>query len=404
MCCSFCMERITEGRQRVIEGVLADMRTSLVQEIESHLKEAGLNRTQLANQLGVTKGYVSQLLNGKASQSIDQLVSIVISLGKLPQLSIIDSPVKNYHPPQPAASLVQEKEGDYGTPPFLRGLKLDHLQNLPVVQETLKLKRQIDALRPISESRVSQLLQKFRYAWNFNSNAIEGNQLTFGETLMLIRQGLTAKGKPLKDHLDVEGHEKAVDVILALVKEGRPLTQNNVRQLHATLLVKSYRQASLNEDNKYVFRTINVGAYKTKPNHVLTVGGNIHHYADPAEVPARVGDLLDWYGREEKREQLSPLLTATIFHHEFVAIHPFDDGNGRMGRILMNYTLLKKGYPPIVIPQKERQTYYRALQMGDQGDFQPLVEFLGKHLLISLKVQHSGASGERIYPYQWDES
>ncbi|MTB52261.1 helix-turn-helix domain-containing protein [Lewinella sp. W8] len=398
------MEPPVQAGQSISNEFLKDLKIDLLEEIKGQMREADLNRTQLAKQLGVSKGYVSQLLNGKSSQSLDQLVSIVVTLGKYPQLSLVSSPAREYAPSSSQASLVADQEQKYGLPPFLPDSNLPLLQELPVVREVVALKQQIDDLRPIPEHRAKQLLQKFRYAWNFTSNAIEGNQLTYGETLMLIRQGLTAKGKPLKDHLDVEGHEKAVDMVLSMIKEDRPLTQHTVRQLHQVLLVKSYQQRFLNEDNKYVFRTINIGVYKRQPNHVVTAAGSIHYYADPAEVPARMRGLLDWYARVKDEGKLSPLVIAAILHHELVAIHPFDDGNGRMGRILMNYALMSTGYPPIVIPLKEREAYYRALTVADQGNFQPLLDYLGKHLLISLHVQRSAARGERIYPYQWDES
>ena len=391
--------------QQVADSLLDQMHGALIVEVEEYLREEGINRTEFAQQLGVSKGYVSQFLNGTGRYSLRKLVAVSMAIRRYPHIVFTEAHRKrHYAMPEATGMLVQENEQAYGQPGFLRGIDLHELQTYDLLQELTGTKKSIDVLRPLSEQRAAQLLQKFRYAWNFNSNAIEGNQLTYGETITLIRQGLTAKGKPLKDHLDVQGHEAAVDMMLELIQGKRPLTQNDIRQLHQLLLKDNYQSASLGPDGQYVFRTINVGTYKKQPNHVRTADGSVHYYADPIEVPARVADLLTWYDSVKNSDQLHPLVVAAIFHHEFVAIHPFDDGNGRMGRILMNYTLMRRGYPPIVVPLKKRKEYYNVLNRADLGDHLPLLEYLGQNLEISLKVMLDGARNGGIRPYEWEES
>ncbi len=380
------------------------MHNNLVSEVEDYLRVQGMTRTAFATKIGVSKGYLSQFMNGGTNHKLSRLVSIALAVGKHPHIVFSDPPAKPYQVlPEGDAMIVQDEESNYGIPFFLQEIDMEALSSLPTLQKLSEAKAEIDRLRPLSKARSHQVLQKFRYAWNYHSNAIEGNQLTYGETLTLIMHGLTAKGKPLKDHLDVEGHEKAVSMMLDMVEGKRPLSQHDVRQLHQLLLKENYQQPSMGPDNEYVFRTIRVGEYKRQPNHVRTADGRTFYYAEPATVPSRMNSLLDWYNLVKDSGELHPLVIAAIFHHEFVAIHPFDDGNGRMGRILMNFTLMREGYPPIVVPLKKRKEYYQALGMADFKDFLPLTEYLAEHLMTSLAILHSGASGNPIEPYRWEE-
>ncbi|MFT7120698.1 MAG: Fic family protein/predicted XRE-type DNA-binding protein [Neolewinella sp.] len=384
--------------------LLSRMHDTLVMEVTDYLRTNGMTRTDFADKIGVSKGYISQFLNGKSDHKLSRLVSISLAVGKHPHIVFSDPPNKPYQVfPEGQLTLIKEDEAHYGKPFFLRGADIDELSRLPILKTLTDLKEQIDHYRPLPKHISYQLLQKFRFAWNYNSNAIEGNELTYGETVILLMNGLTAKGKPLKDHLDIEGHERAVTMMLDMIKGQRSLSQNDVRQLHQLLLKETYQQSSLGQDGEYVFRTIRVGEYKRHPNHVKTVEGPMHYYAPPGEVPSRMSTLLDWYNEAKDDPSLHPLVAAMLFHHEFVAIHPFDDGNGRMGRILMNFTLMRKGYPPIVVPMKKRKAYYQALSVADKKQFLPLTEYLAEHLKKSLNVQLQGASSGRIEPYQWDE-
>ncbi|MEM9259574.1 MAG: Fic family protein, partial [Bacteroidota bacterium] len=198
------------------------------------------------------------------------------------------------------------------------------------------------------------------------------------------------------------GHQEAVELMMEMVKGARGLTQHDIRQLHQVMLKEDYQQRAIRPDGQVVFRTIHVGRYKQEPNHVVTPKGDKHYYAEPSAVPGLMAELMDWYEQIEQERTVHPLLAASIFHHEFVAIHPFDDGNGRMGRILMNFALMRGGYPIAVVPVDDRLQYYKALQAADDGNYAPLVEFLGERLWHSLDIQLSTARGEDIGGSKWD--
>lgn len=392
-------------RETAVAVLLHKIHETLELEVEDYLRSNGLSRTQFAEKLGVSKGYLSQFLNGKSDHKLSSIAAIGLAIDKYPHLVFSEPPkIRPYRFPENLPAVLAEDPTPYGNPAFLQGVDLKELNALSILADLDKLKESIDQFRPFSEQVAYQLMQKFRYAWNYHSNAIEGNQLTYGETLTLIMNGLTAKGKPLKDHLDVQGHEKAVDLMLEMVKGSRKVSQYDIRQLHQLLLKETYQQSARTQDGERVFRTIHVGEYKRQPNHVRTADGGFHYYADPRDVPHRMAVLLDWYDGVKGSELVHPLVVASIFHHEFVAIHPFDDGNGRMGRILMNFTLMRQGYPPIVIAQQKRLEYYNALNKADFGDFLPLTKYLANGLKQSLGIQLDGVSNGNIQPYRWPDT
>jgi Fic family protein len=262
-----------------------------------------------------------------------------------------------------------------------------------------ELKTELDKLRPLSPEIEGRVLQKLRLWWNYNSNAIEGNKYTLGETEGVLMHGLTAKGKPLKDYLDIEGHEEAVKYLLGLVRQEEVLTEAAVRKLHELLLVRPYEVDAETPDGKPTKKTIQVGVYKSLPNHVRTRTGEIHYYATPTDTPALMEDLIKWY-REELNGKMHPIEVATQFHHRFTAIHPFDDGNGRLGRILMNLILMQRTYPPAIVQMSQRDAYLLALQAADNGDINALLEMVGHAVAASLEVYLRAARGEQIHDLQ----
>jgi Fic family protein len=237
-------------------------------------------------------------------------------------------------------------------------------------------------------------MQKFRLDWTFHSNAIEGNSLTYGETRAFLLYGVTAQGKLFKDYLDIKGHHQALDYLVEFVRQEQPLTEANIREIHKIVLVEPYKIRAQTADGLPTERTIQIGQYKSMPNHVITQTGETHYYATPEETPARMGDLMAWYRRE--RDTLHPLILAATFHYEFVAIHPFDDGNGRMARLLMNLILMQAGYPPVVIRIDNRPEYYLALAQADAGDLDNFITLVGNLLLHSLDLFLRGAKGENV--------
>jgi Fic family protein len=121
---------------------------------------------------------------------------------------------------------------------------------LPIVEQVQTLFKQIEALRPISEDAEKRIMQKFRLDWNYHSNAIEGNQLTYGETISFLMHGLTAKGKPFKDHLDLRGHNNAINYLFQILTDGRGFTEMDIRDLHKIILVEPYASRAITSDGQ----------------------------------------------------------------------------------------------------------------------------------------------------------
>src|ERR1700761_3159726 len=153
-----------------------------------------------------------------------------------------------------------------------------------IVLEINSLKEKIENLRPLSQEVEGKVFQKLRLDWNYNSNAIEGNKLNYGETVAFLMEGITAKGKPLKDHLDIRGHNAAIDFLLELMKDSRLMTETDIRSLHEIILVEPYDSPAKTAEGYPTTKRINLGQYKTSPNHVKTSTGEIHYYATPEET------------------------------------------------------------------------------------------------------------------------
>lgn len=267
---------------------------------------------------------------------------------------------------------------------------MEHIKN------ALELKSELDKLRPIPKEYEAKIMQKFRLDWNYHSNNLEGNSLTFGETRMLILHGITAQGKPLKDHFEITGHDEAIKWVEEIVKSDFPLTENFIRQLHLLLLKEPYEISAINSHGQQTKRTIEVGKYKSSPNHVLTKTGEIFYFAKPEETPAKMNDLLVWYRQEISNSNINPIILAAEFHYKFILIHPFDDGNGRVARVLMNFILMKFGFPPVIIKTEDKENYFSALRQADGGFIENFVGYIANNLVRSLQIMIAGAKGEEI--------
>lgn len=258
------------------------------------------------------------------------------------------------------------------------------------------LKTELDSLRPINEEQGARIMQKFRLDWNYHSNNLEGNSLTYGETKALLMHGITAQGKPLKDHFEVTGHNEAINWVTDIVKGNRPLTEKFIRELHTLLLKEPYEVDAITADGKPTKKKIAVGSYKTTPNHVKTKTGEIFYFATPEETPAKMTDLLAWYNQKIEDEDVNPILLAAEFHYEFIRIHPFEDGNGRTARILMNFILMKLGYPPVIVKTEDKENYFAALRLADTGNLNAFITYIAKNAIHSLQIMIAGAKGESI--------
>ena len=263
-----------------------------------------------------------------------------------------------------------------------------------LIAEIDKRKEQLDAFGELSDDVKKRLEEKIRLDWNYHSNAIEGNQLSLGETKSLLLYGLTAKGKSLKDVLDMKGHEKGLQRLYSIVNKEVNITEKVVMDFHSIIMSDPF------EDNKEV----QPGKYKTVPNEIIIneIGEKVE-FTMPENVVTEINKLINWLSnvmnppkRDRKKYTLHPLLIAATFHLEFVLIHPFADGNGRMSRILMNLILMQCGFPPIVIKVEERTAYINALNRSRNEGVEIFAEFLGECLLRSLDMYINAAEGKPI--------
>lgn len=262
------------------------------------------------------------------------------------------------------------------------------------IQKLAVLKQQIDNLRPLSEPQEKAIQERLRIEWTYNSNALEGNTLTFGETLFFLREGLTSEGKPLKDYLEAKNHSEAIEGLEEIINSERSLTEGVIKELHAVLMKGMEFSIAKGGHGQLVQKPIHPGKYKLLPNHVLTFSGKIHHYVEPIHVKGEMEKLLTWV---HSAKGLDPVEKAAIFHYRFVAIHPFDDGNGRMARLLMNLILMKAKYPPCIIKMVHRKSYLKALEEVDlKKTIEPFIEFVSEELLATLEVILSILEGKEM--------
>ncbi len=262
--------------------------------------------------------------------------------------------------------------------------------------KALALKNELDGLRPIDSEQETRIMQKFRLDWNYHSNHLEGNSLNYGETKALLLFGITAQGKPLKDHFEITGHNEAINWVIDMIEGKRPLTENFIRELHKLLLKEPYEVDALTPDGKPTKKKINVGSYKSTANHVKTKTGEIFYFASPEETPSKMFDLLQWYDEKAKENETNFIFLAAEFHYKFIRIHPFDDGNGRTARILMNFILMQFGFPPVIIKTGDKDNYFAALQLADAGNIEAFINYIAKNLVHSLELMIAGAKGENI--------
>lgn len=265
-----------------------------------------------------------------------------------------------------------------------------------ILETVDRLKNELDQLRPLPPDVVARVEQKLRIASNYHSNAVEGNSLTLGETWSLILHGLTAHGKPMRDHLDIQGHDDAVKAIDRAVKEDTAVTEVFIRNLHRILLKEPYETEATTPDGHRTMRPIALGDYKATPNNVKTSTGEIYYFTPPEQVKPAMTDLLDWY-RDQEAKGEHPIIIAAAFHYRFVRIHPFDDGNGRMARLLMNLILIKHGYAVAIVQSDERARYLQELERADQSeDLTQFIEYTASSCTYALRWHLRAARGESI--------
>ena len=221
-------------------------------------------------------------------------------------------------------------------------------------------------IQPLTEDQRNKLSRRFTIDFNFNSNHIEGNTLTYGQTEILLLFGKIIGEADVKDVHDMTASNVALKMMSeeTLIRD-TPLTQNFIRTLHRTLLREDYTVYRTLPGGVQTSYTIHAGQYKTRPNSVITRYGDRFEYASPEETPALMTDLVDWYNKAEQEGNLSPVDLAALFHYRYIRIHPFEDGNGRIARLLVNYILARHGYPMIVVRSRNKSEYLNALHSTD---------------------------------------
>lgn len=228
-------------------------------------------------------------------------------------------------------------------------------------------KDRLDQLRPLPAIAVQNIRDSLALEWTHHSNGIEGNTLTLQETKMVIEDGITIKGKSLREHFEAVNHQEAVEYIETLALPGYALSHQDVLTVHGMVLQK------IEKDYAGRYRHLGVrisGANFVPPNAL--------------KVEALMSELLDWANGEGRL--LPAVVRAAVFHHRFVWIHPFFDGNGRTARLLYNLLLMSEGYPPAIILKNDRKKYYDALNKANNGDYGKLLLMVMQALERSLDI------------------
>ena len=221
-------------------------------------------------------------------------------------------------------------------------------------------------LQPLSDKDRERLSRRFTVDFNYNSNHIEGNTLTYGQTEILLLFGKVIGEADVRDVQEMTASNVGLRIMTeeAKVKE-TPLSQNFIRTLHKTLLREDYTVYRNLPGGVQASYVMHAGQYKTRPNSVITRYGDRFEYASPEETPSLMADLVDWYNKSEQEGKLSPVELAALFHYRYIRIHPFEDGNGRIARLMVNFILTRHNYPMVVVRSRKKSEYLEALHQTD---------------------------------------
>lgn len=261
----------------------------------------------------------------------------------------------------------------------MREIELSDIEELSSAIERLYEKKAILAKgRPLPASVLEKIKEGLALEWTYNSNSIEGNTLSLNETKLVLQEGITVRGKSLREHFEVFNHEKAIDYLYGLVSPKYTLRSIDILSLHGMVL------RSIEDD--FAGRIRNgavriVGANFTPPN--------------ATKVDGLLDELIEFVN--DNPLQLNEIVLATIFHHRLVWIHPFFDGNGRTVRLAINLLLLKAGFPPAIILKNDRKKYYDALNQANKGSYQKLCLMMVQALERSLNIYLNALPGYDDY-------
>ena len=220
------------------------------------------------------------------------------------------------------------------------------------------LREELNNRRPLTAGELRRLKEQFLVEFTYNSNAIEGNTLTLRETALVL-EGVTIDKKPLKDHLEAVGHRDAFEYVESLVRENIPFSEREIKAVHSLVLMD---------------RPEDKGVYRRIPVRIM---GAYHEPPQPYLVAPQMEQLV----AEFAKTKLHPIENAALFHLKFEGIHPFIDGNGRTGRLLLNLTLMQHGYPPVNVKFSDRRSYYESFDAYYRdGDAGPMVKLIAGYM------------------------
>lgn len=237
-----------------------------------------------------------------------------------------------------------------------------------LAKRLVEKKDQLDQYRPLPPGMVRRLQEDLRVTLTYHSNAIEGNSLDLFETRMVIEDGLTVGGHPLKDYLEATNHAQAFNLMVDVATKKELLTLEVVKEIHRLVMQNIHEEA---------------GQFRTRQNYIT---GATKTPPPAREVPEYMRGWAASLTRGDYR-QLDPVTRAAIAHHDFEFIHPFADGNGRTGRLLLNLMLMQEGYPPTLIRQDWRTGYIRSLQEASaSANYRPIINLVGRAVEIGLDL------------------
>ena len=235
----------------------------------------------------------------------------------------------------------------------------------PILEQVNNLKKSLDSCRPLTPAEVEAIKEVFLVEHTYNSNAIEGNTLTLQETALVL-QGVTIDKKPLKDHLEAVGYKEAFHFIEELAKQDKDLSEYDIKSIHN--LVLAHRP-----EDRGTFRRVNV-----------RIAGALTNPVQPYLIEPKIEELLNNY--KEWNETMHIVERIAIFHLQFENIHPFIDGNGRTGRLIMNLQLIKEGLPAINIKFADRKKYYDAFdEYSRTGSSEAMIKLVGEAVVSRLR-------------------
>lgn len=232
--------------------------------------------------------------------------------------------------------------------------------------EVDNLKDKLKSMHPLNQAELQRLREEFMINNTYNSTAIEGNTLTLRETALILQEGITIAEKPVKEHLEVIGHKDAFEYIMTLADTNTLLTEKVIKDIHSFVLMNDVQ---------------NRGVYRSLP---VTILGAAHTPPQPYLVPVQMEQLITDYDTELNTKHI--IAAAAEFHLKFEGIHPFIDGNGRTGRLILNLELVKAGYLPVNIKFTDRRKYYDCFdEYAQNGSVESLAELIAGYEAEELK-------------------